>query len=331
MAATLGELAARFGCELHGDPGVVVSRVGTLSSAAPDAITFLANSLYRAQLARHARRRRHRRAARSRRVPRREPRARRALSHVRAHRRGAAPAGAPSCPACTRAPSSPRARASPRAAQIDAHAVDRQRLHDRRRRPSIGAGAVLGANVASARARGIGPRVTLLDGVRIGERCIVHPGAVIGADGFGFAPDRGAWQKIPQLGSVVDRRRRRDRRQHDDRPRHDRGHRHRGRREARQPRADRAQRAPRRAHDHGRDVGRRGQHESRQALYDRRRRRHDQLSSRSATTSCSRFAASSRGRLTSPARIPATCPPRRPPCGARTPRASASSTRWRIA
>ena len=45
MAATLGELAARFGCELHGDPAVVVNRVGTLSSAAPDAITFLANSL----------------------------------------------------------------------------------------------------------------------------------------------------------------------------------------------------------------------------------------------------------------------------------------------
>ena len=33
MAATLRELAARFGCELHGDPAVVVNRVGTLSSA----------------------------------------------------------------------------------------------------------------------------------------------------------------------------------------------------------------------------------------------------------------------------------------------------------
>ena len=43
----------------------------------------------------------------------------------------------------------------------------------------------------------------MLDGVRIGARCIVHPGAVIGADGFGFAPDSGKWQKIPQVGSVV--------------------------------------------------------------------------------------------------------------------------------
>jgi len=37
----------------------------------------------------------------------------------------------------------------------------------------------------------------------IGERCIVHPGAVIGADGFGFAPDgSGGWEKIEQLGAV---------------------------------------------------------------------------------------------------------------------------------
>ena len=39
--------------------------------------------------------------------------------------------------------------------------------------------------------------------MRIGARCIVHPGAVIGADGFGFAPDRGSWHKIPQVGSVL--------------------------------------------------------------------------------------------------------------------------------
>ena len=37
----------------------------------------------------------------------------------------------------------------------------------------------------------------------IGERCILHPGVVIGADGFGFAPRRsGRWEKIEQLGAV---------------------------------------------------------------------------------------------------------------------------------
>ena len=36
----------------------------------------------------------------------------------------------------------------------------------------------------------------------IGERCLLHPGVVIGADGFGFAPNAGAWEKIEQLGAV---------------------------------------------------------------------------------------------------------------------------------
>jgi UDP-3-O-[3-hydroxymyristoyl] glucosamine N-acyltransferase len=67
----------------------------------------------------------------------------------------------------------------------------------------IGAGAVLGANVSVGKGTRISPRATLLDGVRVGARCIVHSGAVIGADGFGFAPDQGKWQKIPQVGGVL--------------------------------------------------------------------------------------------------------------------------------
>src|SRR6185503_2216450 len=51
MGITLGELAAKFGCELHGASDQLIARVGTLSGAGPDAITFLANPSYRAQLA----------------------------------------------------------------------------------------------------------------------------------------------------------------------------------------------------------------------------------------------------------------------------------------
>ena len=51
MGLTLGELAAKFGCELHGAADPVITRVGTLSGAGPGAITFLANPAYRAQLA----------------------------------------------------------------------------------------------------------------------------------------------------------------------------------------------------------------------------------------------------------------------------------------
>jgi len=55
---------------------------------------------------------------------------------------------------------------------------------------SIGAGTVLKS------------RVTVSENCSIGERCLLHPGVVIGADGFGFAPDNGTWVKIEQLGNV---------------------------------------------------------------------------------------------------------------------------------
>jgi UDP-3-O-[3-hydroxymyristoyl] glucosamine N-acyltransferase len=60
-------------------------------------------------------------------------------------------------------------------------------------------GATVGAHTV------LKARVTLGENCSIGERCIVHSGVVIGADGFGFAPDKsrgGAWEKIEQLGAV---------------------------------------------------------------------------------------------------------------------------------
>jgi UDP-3-O-[3-hydroxymyristoyl] glucosamine N-acyltransferase len=60
----------------------------------------------------------------------------------------------------------------------------------------VGAGAVIGAHTQLA------VRVSVGQSCRIGQRCIVHPGVVIGADGFGFAPDGGRWEKIEQLGAV---------------------------------------------------------------------------------------------------------------------------------
>jgi len=60
----------------------------------------------------------------------------------------------------------------------------------------VGEGAVLGACTRLA------AQVVVGEHCRIGERCILHSGAVIGADGFGFAPTEGRWEKIEQLGSV---------------------------------------------------------------------------------------------------------------------------------
>lgn len=45
--------------------------------------------------------------------------------------------------------------------------------------------------------------VKVYHGCRIGQRCVIHAGAVIGADGFGFAPTEHGYEKIPQLGNVV--------------------------------------------------------------------------------------------------------------------------------
>ena len=46
------------------------------------------------------------------------------------------------------------------------------------------------------------PGVTVYNGCHIGKRCIVHAGAVIGADGFGFAPVGERYDKLPQIGIV---------------------------------------------------------------------------------------------------------------------------------
>ena len=45
--------------------------------------------------------------------------------------------------------------------------------------------------------------MTLVKRVRLGRRVLVHPGVVIGADGFGLAFDKDHWLKVPQLGGVV--------------------------------------------------------------------------------------------------------------------------------
>ena len=60
----------------------------------------------------------------------------------------------------------------------------------------IGAGAQIGAQCR------LYPHVSVREGVRIGDRCILHNGAVVGSDGFGYVREQGRWRKIPQLGTV---------------------------------------------------------------------------------------------------------------------------------
>ncbi|VDY35885.1 UDP-3-O-(3-hydroxymyristoyl)glucosamine N-acyltransferase [Morganella morganii] len=67
----------------------------------------------------------------------------------------------------------------------------------------IGAGSFVGKNTTIGAKTRIWANVTVYHGIVIGEGCLVHSSTVIGADGFGYANDRGQWVKIPQLGSVI--------------------------------------------------------------------------------------------------------------------------------
>jgi len=81
---------------------------------------------------------------------------------------------------------------------------------------TIGARAVIGARVEIGAGARVGeeseigddsvvyPNATVYHDVRVGRRCVIHSGAVIGADGFGFAANaKGEWQAIAQLGGVT--------------------------------------------------------------------------------------------------------------------------------
>ena len=67
----------------------------------------------------------------------------------------------------------------------------------------LGPGSVVGDDVIIGAGTRLEARVVIYHHCHIGERCIIHSGVVIGADGFGFAPEGGAWIKIPQTGRVL--------------------------------------------------------------------------------------------------------------------------------
>jgi len=66
----------------------------------------------------------------------------------------------------------------------------------------IGPGCVILDNVSIGEYTRLTANITLCEGVKVGKRGIIHPGVVIGADGFGIANDKGKWINVPQIGSV---------------------------------------------------------------------------------------------------------------------------------
>jgi UDP-3-O-[3-hydroxymyristoyl] glucosamine N-acyltransferase len=83
-------------------------------------------------------------------------------------------------------------------AVVEANAVIGQRAH-------IGAGCYIGEGVAIGDDCDLYPRVVIYPGTTLGRRVVVHAGAVLGSDGFGFVRDEvhGRYQKFPQIGELV--------------------------------------------------------------------------------------------------------------------------------
>ena len=202
---TLGALAERFGLELRGDKRRAIDGVGTLAAAGPTQLSFLANPQYRSQLAECAAgaivlRADDAEACRGDCLIAKDPYVAFAKIAALFER---APAAAPGVhPSAVVAPGvriDPSASIGP-LCTIEADAV-------------IEAGAVLGPQCVIGARCTVGAqsqlvaRVTLVRDVTLGRRVLIHPGAVLGADGFGLAFDRsvsdhGGWIKVPQLGGV---------------------------------------------------------------------------------------------------------------------------------
>lgn len=64
-------------------------------------------------------------------------------------------------------------------------------------------GVVLAENVTIGAGCILYPNVSAREGCIIGDRVILHNGCVVGSDGFGFAPSKGQYHKIPQIGNVI--------------------------------------------------------------------------------------------------------------------------------
>ncbi len=186
MSLQLGAIVDALGGELHGDAALSIERLSPLQNAQPDALSFLSHPKYQQELA-----------------------ASKAACVIvsPAMREAAAVRGAF---IVTPDPYYYFARltqlwkahhARPEADRIHPSAVIHAEAH-------VDPTARIGALCVVERGARIGAgtvlksRVTVSEDCTVGERCLLHPGVVIGADGFGLALHQGQWIKIEQLGAV---------------------------------------------------------------------------------------------------------------------------------
>lgn len=201
MKYTLGELADHISGEVKGDASCVIEGVATLQNADSRQITFLTNPAYRKQLA-----------------------------SCKAGAVILSAADADDCPVNVIISANPYAAYAKIAALLSPAESYASGIHPSAHidenasiaaTSSIAAGAVIEEGVTIADNVRIGAgcvvqkgstignasvltaNVTVAHNCIIGERNLIHPGVVIGADGFGQAMDEGNWIKVPQLGRVI--------------------------------------------------------------------------------------------------------------------------------
>ena len=200
MALTLAQLAAELGAELRGNGEAEISGLGTLRSATPEQLAFLANPRYRAY-----------------------------LEQTRAGAVLCTAEQAEACPVAALVVADPYLAFAKVSRHFDTTPEAPREIHPRaviapdaviEDNVSIGPNAVIGAgarlragvvvmaNAVVGEGVELGeqvrlyPNVTIYHGVVIGPRTIIHAGSVIGADGFGYAFSSGRWSKVAQVGAV---------------------------------------------------------------------------------------------------------------------------------
>ncbi|MDK1706144.1 UDP-3-O-(3-hydroxymyristoyl)glucosamine N-acyltransferase [Serratia rubidaea] len=197
----LADLAQQLDAQLHGDGDLVITGIASMHSAQTGQITFLSNSRYQQQLS----------SCQASAVVLTEadlPHCRSAALVVKnpylTYARMAQLMDTTPAPAQDIAPSaviSPEAQLGQNVA-VGANAVIESGvvLGDN---VVIGPGCFIGKNARLGAGTRLWANVTVYHEVEIGQGCLIQSGTVIGADGFGYANERGNWVKIPQLGTVI--------------------------------------------------------------------------------------------------------------------------------
>lgn len=197
----LAELARQLDATVHGDGDIAISGIASMQSAGAEQITFLANSRYREQ-----------------------------LSQCNAAAVVLTEADLEFCQSAALVVKNPYLTYAKLAQILDTTPQPAENIAPSAviasdaslgNNVSIGAnaviesGVVLGDNVVIGPGCFIGKKTTIgantrlwanvsiYHEIKIGSHCLIQSGTVIGADGFGYANDRGNWIKIPQLGTVM--------------------------------------------------------------------------------------------------------------------------------